>query len=145
MIIYMETLSTRMKHARSLKKWNQRQLAVACGLTPSAIGNIEAGKREAKGSIPQIAEALGVNYKWLAYGTGEMFSTKTPPLVAISANAANQNSPSGLSVHARELAEMFDLIPVGDRIKRAQVYGAAMAIIVAALESLKTSSPTHHR
>lgn len=118
----MDTVSKRMKYARGLKQWNQRQLGLAAGLTGQAIGNIEAEVREGKGSLPQIAEALEVSYKWLAFGEGEMKPAKQAP------------QESDLSPHARELAEMFDLIPAANRIARATAYTEAMRVIVSVLE-----------
>lgn len=73
----MKTLNERLKHAREKKNWSQGQLAAAAGLGQSAIGNIEAGTRKAPSSLPQIAEALGINYKWLANGIGPMIGS--PP------------------------------------------------------------------
>ena len=125
----MDTVAKRIKHARALKEWNQRQLAAAADLTPSAIGNIEAGSRDGKGSLPQIAEALGVSYKWLAFGKGEM-------------REAPGSRPDTLSPHARELAEMFDLIPAANRIQRAVAYTEAMRVIVSVLEGRTIDAPS---
>ena len=129
MIAHMETVAQRLKIAREAKGWNQRKLALASGLTPSAIGNIEAGTRQAKGSLPQIADALGISYRWLAHGEGDMKSTDQGP------------AHSTLSPHAIELAEMFDLIPATDRIRRAQAYTQAMTAIVSVLEGRATALP----
>lgn len=68
----MNTLPERMRYARSLKSWTQADLAKAAGVSNGTIGNIEAGNRQSKGSIPQIAEALGVNFNWLSKGVGEV-------------------------------------------------------------------------
>lgn len=73
----MLTLADRLKHARAIKKWSQADLAVAAGVSQGTIGNIESGARQSKGSIPQIAEALGIDYKWLAYGTGSALTLPT--------------------------------------------------------------------
>lgn len=71
----MKKIAERLKYARDLRGLTQAQLAAASGVSTGTIGNIESGLRQAKGSIPQIAEALRVNYKWLAEGEGEI----TPP------------------------------------------------------------------
>lgn len=68
----MKTIAERLKFAREAKEWKQVQLATAAGVSPGTIGNIESGTRQAKGSLPQIAEALGISHKWLATGKGEM-------------------------------------------------------------------------
>lgn len=119
----VETVSQRLKHARTQRQWTQAHLATAAGLTTGAVGNIEAGMRQAKGSLPALAEALGVSYAWLAHGTGEMFIAK-PALF-----------PSGLTPGAFELGQLYDLIPAEQRIKRAQAFAAASAAIVAVLEA----------
>jgi phage repressor protein C with HTH and peptisase S24 domain len=73
----MKTIAERLKHAREAKDWKQVQLATAAGVSPGTIGNIEAGTRQSKGSLPQIAEALGISHKWLATGKGEMHQLPT--------------------------------------------------------------------
>jgi len=72
MIKNMKTLSERLKHARDVRGLTQPELAVRAGLSTGTIGNIEIAYRMSKGSIPQIAEALRVSYKWLSEGIGEM-------------------------------------------------------------------------
>lgn len=104
----MKTLSERLKHARKTKEWTQGHLAAACGLTQSAIGNIEAGTREAKGSLPQIAQALGISYQWLAFGTGEM--TQLDQIGGVT-----------FTPQAESLAVMFDALPNDQRL-RARIY-----------------------
>lgn len=119
----VETVSQRLKHARTQRQWTQAHLAIAAGLTTGAVGNIEAGMRQAKGSLPALAEALGVSYAWLANGTGEMLIAK-PVLL-----------PSGLTPGALELGQLYDMIPAEQRIKRAQAFAAASAAILAVLEA----------
>lgn len=68
----MKTIAERLKFARIEKGWTQNQLAVVAGVSTGTIGNIESGARQAKGSLPQIAEALGINHKWLYKGEGPM-------------------------------------------------------------------------
>lgn len=68
----MKTIAERLKFARELKGWSQSQLAIASDLSQSAIGNIEAGAREGRGSLPKIAKALDISHDWLADGFGEM-------------------------------------------------------------------------
>lgn len=72
MIENMKTLPERLKHARELREWTQSHLATVADVSTGTIGNIEAGLRQSKGSLPQIAEALRVSYKWLSKGEGEM-------------------------------------------------------------------------
>jgi transcriptional regulator with XRE-family HTH domain len=75
----MEKISTRLKKARNEKGWTQADLSVRAGVSTGTIGNIESDARLAKGSIPQIAKALGVNYDWLQDGTGDMYHANTAP------------------------------------------------------------------
>lgn len=68
----MKTVADRLKYAREQRGWTQAQLAVAADVSTGTIGNIESEARQAKGSLPQIAEALCISHKWLATGTGEI-------------------------------------------------------------------------
>lgn len=75
----MKNLAEQVKYVRGLREWTQAQLAAASGVSTSTIGNIEADLRLARGNIPQIAEALGVNFKWLSEGVGDMDIPKVEP------------------------------------------------------------------
>lgn len=88
-ITNMKTIAERMKYARSLKKWTQPQLAIASGVSTGTIGNIESGTRQSKGSLPQIAEAIGVNLKWLAYGEGEIHVRSDWPYASFTTKQYN--------------------------------------------------------
>ena len=76
----MTTLGERLKTARLAKgeKWTHRHLGAVAGVSPATISMMERGIRGASergsvpGSIPPIADALGVNYQWLAHGNGPM-------------------------------------------------------------------------
>lgn len=126
----MEILSSRLKTARLLRQWTQSQLAAAAGVSTGTVGNIESGIRLAPGSLPALAEALKINYKWLAHGTGDMLDNpSTTP-------------ETGLTAGALELARLYDMIPTAQRIKRAQAYTAAAQAIVAVLEGHASALPT---
>ena len=149
----LDTVAKRIRHARGLKDWNQKQLAVAAGLTPSGVSNIESEIRTGRSSLPQIADALGVRYKWLAFGEGEVL--EDAPAVRMSTEADfsrpstsrhsqelyipnRAHDRSELSVMAAELAEVFDLIPSdgpANRVRRLRIYLKAMQIIVNEIES----------
>lgn len=118
------TVQTRLKAARKEAWMTQAQLAAACGLTTSAIGNIEAGVRKAPLSMPKIAEALGVSLRWLL-GEGDELETQ-----------------HDLSPHARELAEMFDRIDRNDKVARALAYNSAMSAILAVIQKELTQPST---
>jgi transcriptional regulator with XRE-family HTH domain len=121
----MKNIAERLTHAREAKGWSKSKLAAAAGVTPSAIGNIESGIRQAKASLHPIAKALGVNYDWLANGIGEMASTsQQEPVIPYT-------GPSSLG---RELALVFDMIPESEPLKRAKAYALATSAIVAVLQ-----------
>ena len=91
----MLTISERLKFARERREWTQAHLAVAAGVSTGTIGNIESGARQSKGSLPQIAEALGISHKWLATGQGTpdtlpalLPPPNTPPALAGGAGGA---------------------------------------------------------
>ena len=121
MISLMKTIAERLKHARGLKGWTQAQLAAAAGVSQSAIGNIEAGVRNSRGSLPEIAEALGISRKWLADGIGEMKETE------------RRHAPaSNLTPEAQSLAMLFDELT--DRRDRTRAYNVASEYILKLLD-----------
>jgi transcriptional regulator with XRE-family HTH domain len=124
----MKTIADRLKYARGLKQWTQAQLAIAAGIPQSTVCYTESGKRQSKGSLPLIAQALGINERWLAAGEGEMQG-------AGSARPA----PAPFSPGALELAELYDMIPRHDRIRRAQAYAAASKAILDVLEAAQAT------
>ena len=72
----MKTLGNRIVEARLRKKWLQKDLAAASGVSMGMIGMLEKGKRgsdgKTPGSLAPLARALGVNYEWLAHDLGPM-------------------------------------------------------------------------
>jgi transcriptional regulator with XRE-family HTH domain len=131
----MKTLSDRLKHARAEKGWSQGQLATAADVAPSTVGNIEQGTRQSKGSIPQLAEALGVSYKWLAYGEGEMMDNNNPPKRAA-------NDGDSLSPLAHSLAQLFDTLPTDDLGELMRVLNEACKPILAYKDLRQGRLPT---
>lgn len=86
MIRYVETISDRLKKARARKGWTQGELATAAGVSQGTVGNIESGHRKSLASLVSIAEALGVSYKWLAFGEGPELSLEEPRAVYLVDN-----------------------------------------------------------
>ncbi len=76
-IARVKTVAERLRHARQQRGWTQNHLAAAAGVSQGTIGNIESGARQSRGSLPQIAEALGISHKWLADGLGSMTLVST--------------------------------------------------------------------
>jgi hypothetical protein len=68
-----------------------------------------------------VADFLKVNPQWLLDGTGPM--------------EVQRNAPSSLTPAAIEIAALFDMIPVTDKIKRAQAFNAATMAILQVLQS----------
>lgn len=59
--------------------WTQKDLALASGLTQSAIGNYESGQREPSGqALVRLANALKVTPEWLNDGEGSGAGGKRP-------------------------------------------------------------------
>ncbi len=91
MVIAMKNIAERLHYARkTYKNWSQATLATAAGLSQSTIGNIEAGIRDARGSLPVIAKALGISHDWLAFGEGEMLANASTPYGQNTAPASHK-------------------------------------------------------
>ena len=104
----MLTIAARLKYARERKGWTQTQLAVAAGVSAGTVGNIESGARQSKGSLPQIAEALCINHKWLASGTGTPDATPTTSPALVGGSAGPVSPALGIEAIANALALMTD-------------------------------------
>ena len=118
----VKTIAERLKIARNRKNWKQTQLAAAAGVSTGTVGNIEAGIRKSPGSLPQLANALGVSHAWLAYGKSEM----AEPMHTVEIQE--------FSTLALDLARLFDAIPKHQIVKRNRVYAAAAQIILQAID-----------
>ena len=64
----VKSLADRLKWARDRKGWTQPHLALVAEVSTSTVGMIESDKRMNKGSLPQLASALGVRHRWLLHG-----------------------------------------------------------------------------
>ncbi|WP_129240032.1 helix-turn-helix domain-containing protein [Achromobacter veterisilvae] len=72
----LDTFSHRLRNARMLQGWTQKDLAVASNLSQSAIGNYESGQRRqpSSGALIKLTRALCVNPMWLSTGEGPMLN-----------------------------------------------------------------------
>ncbi|WP_082601600.1 helix-turn-helix domain-containing protein [Achromobacter sp. Root83] len=72
----LDTFSHRLRNARMLQGWTQKDLAVASNLSQSAIGNYESGQRQQPSSdaLIKLTRALRVNPMWLSTGEGPMLN-----------------------------------------------------------------------
>lgn len=66
----METFGQRVREVRVRYGWTQKELALASGLTQSAIGNYESGQRTepTSAALIRLAHALKVTPEWLRQG-----------------------------------------------------------------------------
>lgn len=88
-ITSVNTFGTRLRHARTLRRLTQKELARACGLSQGAIGNYETDSRRNPKDVFRIAEVLNVEPAWLAMGTGSMEPQIAPRVADLpSSNAA---------------------------------------------------------
>jgi len=87
------TLADRMKWARDRKGWSQPHLAVVAEVSTSTVGMIESGARQNKGSLPQLAMALGVRHRWLLHGELPV----TEPMPKAYAPFASTDKPEGVT------------------------------------------------
>lgn len=141
----MKTVADRLKYARGLKEWTQAQLAVAADVSTGTIGNIESGARQSKGSLPQIADALEVRHKWLAYGQQPIraAATKQHEGRMDGGHAAREPEPTyhlnpKVSSMARTIATMFDAMPD----KKKQLRALSLCIQMMQEDQWPDSAPT---
>jgi len=74
----MNDFKDRLKLLRKSLGLSQSEMAKKLGVARSRISEFESGKTKPRDSFLRlIAHTFGVNYEWLKYGKGEMF-TSTP-------------------------------------------------------------------
>jgi transcriptional regulator with XRE-family HTH domain len=67
----MKTLGERLRYARDLRRYGQRELAREVDLSPTAIGLIENDTNSPTiATVQALAEVLHVEPGWLAFGSG---------------------------------------------------------------------------
>ncbi len=64
----------RLKHAMKAAGLTQKELAERAGVSQSVISRLITGKDKTGTRSGVLSHALGVNFDWLHYGTGEMYS-----------------------------------------------------------------------
>ena len=70
----MTTVGDRMKEARAIRKITRPRLAELTGVGYSTLSEIERGGMQTSTKLRVIADALGVNLRWLETGKGPMES-----------------------------------------------------------------------
>lgn len=109
----METIGARLKFARKERKLEQDGLAKLAGVTQGTVGNIEAGLRSGLPSLPLLAEALRVRYRWLRFGEGEMELEKTAwPLSRELLDAARQADATAVWKAENAARNVLDMEPL---------------------------------
>lgn len=111
--------------------FSKSQLAKAAGKTPGAVTQWLTGStKEIKADTAWGLSALtGYSAEWISTGTGPKERTAAP--AQADPPAASKAEPSAT---AMEIALLYDLIPVSDRVRRTKAYNAATAAILAVLE-----------
>lgn len=116
----MNAIADRLKEAREELGLTQPQLAAKAGVSPGAIGNIEAGIRKRPRELLAIAKAADVRPEWLQNGTPPKRPQKTPS--ATSTNGFENVMPADIGatrvpvityIQAGALSEVVDPFPPG--------------------------------
>lgn len=137
------TYGKRLEEALKKAGKSRTELADHIGYTRQAIGmliNFKGNRPRTLNTDAHVKAArfLGVNPDWLLYGSGQM----TDPIQGSA--SSDEVSPT-----AMELARLFDMVPVSDRIGRAVAYQGATDAILRVLRSehvvLPSSSPSLSR
>ncbi len=76
------SLAQRLKQSREKAQVSQRQLAKRSGLSQQLISKLENGLVESTTEVFRLAEALGVDARWLATGKGEDSAADGPAIRA---------------------------------------------------------------
>jgi transcriptional regulator with XRE-family HTH domain len=112
----------------------RKELSQAAGCSVQNIGMIltNAKGKDQKLSTESHAKAaafLKVDPDWLLNEVGDIEPK------------SQTNAPTELTSAAVEIAVLFDMIPVSDRIRRAQAFNSATAEIMRVLQSAGASEP----
>ena len=129
LICGMESFAERAKARRLELGFTQAEVARRSGLKQSDVSKIESGLIQKTTEMIGLAKALQCNPSWLAHGQGNMLQS------ASTAPAESVQTPGAI-----ELGELYDMIPVSQRVKRAQAFTAAAAAIVAVLEGTSSAA-----
>jgi transcriptional regulator with XRE-family HTH domain len=119
-------LKDRIREAMQSAGLKPLQLANAAGVSSGAVTHWLGGATKSlkADTANRIAQATGYSVEWLTTGTGD----KKP-------SAAPTERRTGLTPGAVELAALYDLIPVSDRVGRATAYNLATTAILEVLQA----------
>ena len=97
-ITYVNTFADRLRSTRIQRGLTQAQLALASGLSQSAIANYERGSRRMPQNIFPLAHALQVDAQWLAEGK-DSASAALYGASQASSDASARQAASSLPLH----------------------------------------------
>ena len=122
----------RLLKARKMVGLSQGKVAKAVGMTQPSYSHLESDG-QSSAYTPAIARICRVSVDWLAYGSGEMMLGLPASTDALHLSIPASEEPTPGAV---ELACLYDLIPVSDRIARARAYNAASQAILDVLQDV---------
>jgi len=135
-ITFVNTFGNRLRHARTLRKLTQGELARACGLSQGAIGNYESDRRRSAKEVFRLAEALNVSAAWLAMGTGPMEPASAPALAEGAPLAAGAAVWPFAGIDPRRVWALS--------AEQRQILASALSGMLAALEAEADGTDTSH-
>jgi transcriptional regulator with XRE-family HTH domain len=126
-------LKNRIREAMEGAGLKPLQLAVKTGKTSGAITHwLTGATRSLKAeTAAKIEAATGYSAAWIVSGNGEKL---------VKSSTGPRRMGDGLSPGAIEIAALYDLIPIGDQIRRVQAYNAATAAILSILEPVRSTA-----
>lgn len=129
-MLYGERLLLAMRKRSDVlgQEITRKDVARVAGVSVQNIGMIITNAKESDQKLrteahDKVATYLKVSSKWLLSEEGPMEPD------------ASVNAPSELTPAAIELAVLFDMIPMADKISRAQAFNAASTAIMQVLQS----------
>ena len=108
-------MKERLKFARDSRDKSQEWLGKELGLTQSSVSLWERGIHLPNSKqLMQIANALNVNYQWLATGEGEMLNTDVHPAEVIEVPAKPKLEPDQFD-QVVVFLNLFNQLPLSKR------------------------------
>lgn len=128
----MTTLAERLSMAMAHAGFNQKVLEERAGLTRGYLSRVLKGDRSRvdAGRISKLAEACGVDLRWLSTGEGEMLGQKSEETVETVEKTEREDVDAGDNAFERAMAEAFrqgkfELVDL-DAVRRVLRQGATM-------------------
>lgn len=126
-IVFMGSIASRLKEAREEKHWTQAKLATLAKVSQATVGNIEAGLRMGLGSLPRLADVLGVRHNWLRDGELPKHP-EAPPMPEGIRSIAEEFERREVPDHARQtIMAILSALPLKEEpARKSQAKQAAM-------------------